>query len=305
MCPIRTPSKYGFNTSHVTLYQMLSVICSGKQEVSIHHMLLFILKSVFTGETETCFNTSHVTLYLNTTVVYADIGGFQYITCYSLSSRQRTRFLVWSVSIHHMLLFIGSGKSLHCAKMMFQYITCYSLSTNLQESTASIYRFNTSHVTLYLIPAHGIKRDVRFNTSHVTLYLEESEAMNSPEVFQYITCYSLSENQMQEQFPEIMFQYITCYSLSLQGTQRSNHCRVSIHHMLLFIEKMCEWNMAGNRVSIHHMLLFIVGIRFKTGPGNMFQYITCYSLSVKVILLESKHFRFNTSHVTLYRCTEM
>ena len=34
---------------------------------------------------------------------------------------------------------------------------------------------------------------LRFNTSHVTLY---------------------PENQMQEQFPEIMFQYITCYSLS-------------------------------------------------------------------------------------------
>ena len=207
------------------------------QPVSIHHMLLFILKSVFTGETETCFNTSHVTLYLNTTVVYADIGGFQYITCYSLSSRQRTRFLVWSVSIHHMLLFI-----------------------------------------------RVVNKKVLTNT-----------------LFQYITCYSLSENQMQEQFPEIMFQYITCYSLSLQGTQRSNHCRVSIHHMLLFIEKMCEWNMAGNRVSIHHMLLFIVGIRFKTGPGNMFQYITCYSLSNRLLHQTTFFQSFNTSHVTLYR----
>ena len=251
----------------------------------------------------TVFLFQYITCYSLSLRVFSDLVRvlmFQYITCYSLSDVQHLLLVNYiGFNTSHVTLYLlmerylssrtgfntshvtlyRAGKEHAFLFGLFQYITCYSLSTNLQESTASIYRFNTSHVTLYLIPAHGIKRDVRFNTSHVTLYLEESEAMNSPEVFQYITCYSLSENQMQEQFPEIMFQYITCYSLSLQGTQRSNHCRVSIHHMLLFIEKMCEWNMAGNRVSIHHMLLFIVGIRFKTGPGNMFQYITCYSLS--------------------------
>ena len=228
------------------------------QPVSIHHMLLFILKSVFTGETETCFNTSHVTLYLNTTVVYADIGGFQYITCYSLSSRQRTRFLVWSVSIHHMLLFIGSGKSLHCAKMMFQYITCYSLSTNLQESTASIYRFNTSHVTLYRkTRCRNSSRKSCFNTSHVTLYpyKELREAIIAG--FQYITCYSLSEIGHSCINGVFLFQYITCYSLS-----RYRACCVS---------PFFSFNTS-------HVTLYPASVAH-AWPSAVFQYITCYSLS--------------------------
>ncbi len=118
---------------------------------------------------------------------------FQYITCYSLSFRWElhsvTVFLFQYITCYSLSLRVFSDL---VRVLMFQYITCYSLSIELADKVLPKNRFNTSHVTLYLIPAHGIKRDVRFNTSHVTLYLEESEAMNSPEVFQYITCYSLS-----------------------------------------------------------------------------------------------------------------
>ena len=140
--------------------------------------------------------------------------------------------------------------------------------------------FNTSHVTLYLLPLRsgswprcvsihhmllfilGRTRSglwcLRFNTSHVTLY-----RVKAPDTRKFTT--------------------------------------VSIHHMLLFIRArrgVCDEH---KRVSIHHMLLFIIikgqGWRkpitgFNTSHVTLyqgkhqgrhcvrqFQYITCYSLS--------------------------
>ncbi len=97
----------GFNTSHVTLYQVKP---SGllRRPVSIHLMLLFILLYHARNHLSTCFNTSHVTLYRGTG---KKDGGlfttFQYISCYSLSviysSRSKAKNVV---SIHLMLLFI-------------------------------------------------------------------------------------------------------------------------------------------------------------------------------------------------------
>ena len=180
-------------------------------------MLLFILKSVFTGETETCFNTSHVTLYLlENSPVIADIP-FQYITCYSLSSRQRTRFLVWSVSIHHMLLFIGSGKSLHCAKMMFQYITCYSLSNSRSWNQKGR---SFQYITCYSLSAN------------------RNGAPGRRRRFQYITCYSLSVDNGEWTEGYLLFQYITCYSLSnvrnryRKKTQGFNTSHVTLYRLI-------------------------------------------------------------------------
>ena len=177
-------------------------------------MLLFILKSVFTGETETCFNTSHVTLYLlENSPVIADIP-FQYITCYSLSSRQRTRFLVWSVSIHHMLLFIGSGKSLHCAKMMFQYITCYSLSNSRSwNQKGRSFQYITCYSLSGRIRSYELPRGVSIH--HMLLFIRVvNKKVLTNTLFQYITCYSLSGKIRTASKPVLQFQYITCYSLS-------------------------------------------------------------------------------------------
>ena len=56
-----------------------------------------------------------------------------------------------------------------------------------------IARFNTSHVTLYQYKACKLHiRPERFNTSHVTLYLDADTGAVTLEVFQYISCYSLS-----------------------------------------------------------------------------------------------------------------
>ena len=106
-----------FNTSHVTLY--LSSFPSGTYipTVSIHLMLLFILMEDGISPDYSCFNTSHVTLYrllltamlkrqcsFNTSHVTLYPGqarrqkktlSFQYISCYSLSEKNRYRIVVF------------------------------------------------------------------------------------------------------------------------------------------------------------------------------------------------------------------
>ncbi len=76
-----------------------------------------------------------------------------------------------------------------------------------------------------------------------------------------------------------MFQYISCYSLSYLILYFTCNCSVSIHLMLLFIQK---------RLSAEWM-------------AELFQYISCYSLSEYGNLKKLQKSCFNTSHVTLYR----
>ena len=99
---------------------------------------------------------------------------------------------------------------------------------------------------------------------------------------------------------------------------------VSIHLMLLFINKTGGVSCTLYRVSIHLMLLFIQKtwfiwdrtLSFNTshvtlylsnhaGPKSsiaLFQYISCYSLSWSFSSPFGSSQGFNTSHVTLYQC---
>ena len=54
-------------------------------------------------------------------------------------------------------------------------------------------------------------------------------------------------------------------------------------------------------VSIHLMLLFIGHAQIQNAFNILFQYISCYSLSLMVLLSGFLILSFNTSHVTLYR----
>ena len=116
------------------------------------------------------------------------------------------------------------------------------------------------------------------------------------------------------------FQYITCYSLSKSTVQNEKQTPVSIHHMLLFIQKEREIREDKEEVSIHHMLLFIgqgdcsplVCCCFNTSHVTLylgftkveedkygwFQYITCYSLSVRTDNKQRYSFKFQ--YITCY-----
>ena len=140
-----------------------------------------------------------------------------------------------------------------------------------------------------------------FNTSHVTLYLLTSSHALFIMLFQYITCYSLSIDFFEHSDNLLEFQYISCYSLSTLLTSFAFCSPVSIHLMLLFIGKKHPGRVHRCLVSIHLMLLFIKEQAEKTYTETVFQYISCYSLSGSPIPCSSHSFRFNTSHVTLYR----
>ena len=114
-----------------------------------------------------------------------------------------------------MLLFIAVLKEDFEQYFAFQYISCYSLSGFVQYPIFNCNSFNTSHVTLYLISRRKSLQsssvsihlmllfigdadaaqsgdEDSFDTSHVTLYLVQPDFYLLVDVFQYISCYSLS-----------------------------------------------------------------------------------------------------------------
>ena len=70
--------------------------------------------------------------------------------------------------------------------------------------------------------------------------------------------------------------------------------------MLLFIGILYALCKQIYCVSIHLMLLFIERLISLAVAGFLFQYISCYSLSLSNCLMYVLLIRFNTSHVTLY-----
>ena len=119
--------------------------------------------------------------------------------------------------------------------------------------------------------------------------------------FQYTSCYSLSSSASCFSFllPGFNTSHVTLYRC--KGPRKCPGSLVSIHLMLLFIEKKLSdmeqkiafqyiscyslsfWqnqnSMQLGEVSIHLMLLFITGEDLRDYIGGKFQYISCYSLS--------------------------
>ena len=159
---------------------------------------------------------------------------------------------------------------------MLQFISNYNTSPVL------VFSFNTSHVVVY----------------HVTDY------QNTP--------------------VGVLFQYISCCSLSRSKHLYLSLIKVSIHLMLQFIELSCVSVWCRSCVSIHLMLQFILTTGFSTvadGSFNtshvvvyqisptihniiiqLFQYISCCSLSRISINKGFLFLCFNTSHVVVYPC---
>ena len=154
---------------------------------------------------------------------------------------------------------------------------CYCQSNSIIYNI--LYCFNISHVTLYRKYSCQNSRR-RWVSIHLMLLFIFFCILFllSPSWFQYISCYSLSVQgaaempwlisfntshvtlylqQMVADADEVTFQHISCYSLSDQYTVKPFSNTVSIHLMLLFIEKKLS----------------------DMEQKIAFQYISCYSLS--------------------------
>ena len=161
-----------FNTSHVVVYHKFFIA----EEMPYKFQYISCCSLSQTGlqvcYQQNCFNTSHVVVYhrINSSISIPPL--FQYISCCSLSRGKQ--FPGYDVS-------------------RFQYISCCSLSPVVCWSYILNYRFNTSHVVVYLLHMTQIEfNNCSFNTSHVVVYHETQFNNCIIIAFQYISCCSLS-----------------------------------------------------------------------------------------------------------------
>ena len=141
----------------------------------------------------------------------------------------------------------------------------------------------------------------RFNTSHVTLYLIFDSQKIVLAEFQYITCYSLSESLMISSVSaDVSIHHMLLFIFRL--TENVSLVKfVSIHHILLFIGAT-----SAAAVTIHagfntsHVTLYLRAEieKIKVPFGFNTSHVTLY-LSKNLVLKEYE-MCFNTSHVTLY-----
>ena len=116
---------------------------------------------------------------------------------------------------------------------MFQYISCCSLSLPDGGTGVPLSGFNTSHVVVYPLSTFSIYVFcLSFNTSHVVVYQSKVSFVVAIEMFQYISCCSLSNAFRNPRYNKITFQYISCCSLSAYPCQPASEIPVSIHLML-------------------------------------------------------------------------
>ena len=121
----------------------------------------------------------------------------------------------------------------------------------------------------------------------------------------------------------ILFQYISCYSLSVQGAAEmpwlisfnTSHVTlylrqasyiqssvlVSIHLMLLFINVDMSSRYWYTSFNTSHVTLYQFNAARDAVKSALFQYISCYSLSIIKTLGHPANGCFNTSHVILYQ----
>ena len=183
---------------------------------------------------------------------------FQYISCYSLSNcaaispgclivsihlmllfivaYQTCKRLRHGVSIHLMLLFIEGTLELELEDDAFQYISCYSLSHsgNRTEDYSGV----SIHLMLLFIGKElGYGSSGMWVSIHLMLLFIISKQRNR-------TC-------------EILFQYISCYSLSeMHRVDRKLSRGFNTSHVTLYLRGGGSlWTFSV--VSIHLMLLFI------------------------------------------------
>ena len=198
---------------------------------------------------------------------------------------------------------------------------CYCQSNSIIYNI--LYCFNTSHVTLYLKREEFFESlETSFNTSHVTLYQGLWTSWRPHQSFQYISCYSLSPGGEKDtsrttvsihlmllfillaswgivEWVSFNTSHVTLYQHPSGSMTMARY--VSIHLMLLFIGRRISDSDRSRKVSIHLMLLFIDNWQIE---WILLSYVSIHLMLLFIVvqaLLERTRWRFNTSHVTLYR----
>ena len=117
-----------------------------------------------------------------------------------------------------------------------------------------------------------------FNTSHVTLYPVTLQWTSLPHLFQYISCYSLSQEVWQNLL--IIFVSIHLMLLFIGGLRSFTVCIICFNtsHVTLYLMQICQIQARIGSFNTSHVTLYQL-CRTTTGISR-----TC----------------FNTSHVTLY-----
>ena len=107
------------------------------------------------------------------------------------------------------------------------------------------------------------------------------------ELFQYISCYSLSEYGNLKKLQKSCFNtsHVTLYRVKTQ--LRADHPRsFNTSHVTLYLN-VKQFIEKRKRVSIHLMLLFILLLQPVQNCQARFQYISCYSLSLVIEFQET------------------
>ena len=221
-----------------------------------------------------------------------------------------------------MLLFIGKAGQAHIEFGTFQYISCYSLSIKGFVVNNAKKRFNTSHVTLYHKAEKLFYNRTKFQ--YISCYSLSAFLLlfcHNISTFQYISCYSLSFSLRLTATSSTVSIHLMLLFISIWNSQVLRPDHVSIHLMLLFIWKKHWRKPASLCFNTSHVTLYrhlsgkvknmkssfntshVTLYRIKSGvsiPVTLFQYISCYSLSVCSYHFTTLMQCFNTSHVTLY-----
>ena len=144
------------------------------------------------------------------------------------------------------------------------------------------YKFQYISCCYLSVARYSIVSATSFVSIHLMLLFIELLCSNLKieATFQYISCCYLSKEAYNTLLIFQKFQYISCCYLSYYVSLLFPLTAVSIHLMLLFIDVCKASKEKGDYVSIHLMLLFIV-------INKSLNIIRCY--------------RFNTSHVVIYR----
>ena len=180
-------------------------------------MLLFISFWPFQLKSQLHFNTSHVTVYLSSKfpVIIPIVISIHLMLLFITTLLLRSRWLTANFNTSHVTVYLCAFDRWPVISI-FQYISCYCLSAAEKPEYLLPYPFQ--YISCYCLSwqfHHQYCNLVNFNTSHVTVYQISGYANGTPGVFQYISC----------------------YCLSVTPIIRTNSRYISIHLMLLFIQR--------------------------------------------------------------------